>query len=106
MFLVLFPWVSGDEWLQALPRALVSGFVKTEKMFQRRGNRKKTMEAAVVIAEEAVKVVVLSKRRRHRSLMEEEVRLRRSLIEMAARTTMNGEGSGGLDLGFRFNLVH
>lgn len=26
-----------DEWLQALPRALVAGFVKTDKEFQRRG---------------------------------------------------------------------
>nr|GMD18515.1 probable protein phosphatase 2C 15 [Ipomoea batatas] len=28
-----------DEWLQALPRALVAGFVKTDKEFQRRGMR-------------------------------------------------------------------
>lgn len=26
-----------DEWLQALPRALVAGFVKTDKEFQSRG---------------------------------------------------------------------
>ena len=26
-----------DEWLQALPRALVAGFVKTDKEFQRKG---------------------------------------------------------------------
>ena len=29
--------LSRDEWLQALPRALVAGFVKTDKEFQRRG---------------------------------------------------------------------
>lgn len=26
-----------DEWLQALPRALVVGFVKTDKEFQKKG---------------------------------------------------------------------
>ena len=26
-----------EEWLQALPRALVAGFVKTDKEFQRKG---------------------------------------------------------------------
>lgn len=26
-----------DEWLHALPRALVAGFVKTDKEFQRKG---------------------------------------------------------------------
>jgi len=29
--------LSRDEWLHALPRALVSGFVKTDKEFQSRG---------------------------------------------------------------------
>lgn len=29
--------LSGDEWLAALPRALVAGFVKTDKDFQTRG---------------------------------------------------------------------
>lgn len=28
-----------DEWLQALPRALVAGFVKTDKEFQSRGKK-------------------------------------------------------------------
>jgi hypothetical protein len=30
--------LSRDEWLAALPRALVAGFVKTDKDFQTRGN--------------------------------------------------------------------
>lgn len=29
--------ISRDEWLQALPRALVSSFVKTDIEFQRKG---------------------------------------------------------------------
>jgi hypothetical protein len=29
--------LSREEWLQALPRALVAGFVKTDKEFQSRG---------------------------------------------------------------------
>lgn len=28
-----------DEWLHALPRALVAGFVKTDKEFQRKGRK-------------------------------------------------------------------
>lgn len=31
--------VSREEWLQALPRALVAGFVKTDIEFQQRGVR-------------------------------------------------------------------
>ena len=30
--------LSRDEWLAALPRALVAGFVKTDKDFQTKGN--------------------------------------------------------------------
>lgn len=29
---------SRDEWLAALPRALVAGFIKTDKDFQEKGN--------------------------------------------------------------------
>jgi hypothetical protein len=32
--------LSGDEWLHALPRALVAGFVKTDKEFQTKGKIK------------------------------------------------------------------
>ena len=31
--------LSREEWLQSLPRALVAGFVKTDKEFQSRGMR-------------------------------------------------------------------
>lgn len=33
------PDLNRDEWVSALPRALVAGFVKTDKDFQDRGNR-------------------------------------------------------------------
>lgn len=38
-----------DEWLQALPRALVAGFVKTDKEFQSRGQTSGTTATFVVI---------------------------------------------------------
>ncbi|XAR72325.1 Phosphoprotein phosphatase [Bertholletia excelsa] len=38
-----------DEWLQALPRALVAGFVKTDKEFQRRGEASGTTATFVII---------------------------------------------------------
>lgn len=31
--------LSRDEWVAALPRALVAGFVKTDKDFQERGRK-------------------------------------------------------------------
>lgn len=34
-----------EEWLQALPRALVAGFVKTDKEFQSRGMEFKPFQA-------------------------------------------------------------
>jgi hypothetical protein len=33
------PDLTRDDWLAALPRALVAGFVKTDKDFQTKGNR-------------------------------------------------------------------
>ncbi|WOK93017.1 putative protein phosphatase 2C 3 [Canna indica] len=38
-----------EEWLQALPRALVAGFVKTDKEFQRKGQTSGTTATFVVI---------------------------------------------------------
>ncbi|VFQ66572.1 unnamed protein product [Cuscuta campestris] len=38
-----------DEWLQALPRALVAGFVKTDKEFQRKGKTSGTTATFVVV---------------------------------------------------------
>lgn len=38
-----------DEWLQALPRALVAGFVKTDKEFQSRGETSGTTATFVII---------------------------------------------------------
>ncbi|CAA7058185.1 unnamed protein product [Microthlaspi erraticum] len=38
-----------DEWLQALPRALVSGFVKTDKEFQSRGETSGTTATFVIV---------------------------------------------------------
>ncbi|KAI9088669.1 hypothetical protein K1719_029783 [Acacia pycnantha] len=38
-----------DEWLQALPRALVAGFVKTDKEFQRRGETSGTTATVVIV---------------------------------------------------------
>ncbi|KAG5532373.1 hypothetical protein RHGRI_026865 [Rhododendron griersonianum] len=38
-----------DEWLQALPRALVAGFVKTDKEFQSRGETSGTTVTFVVV---------------------------------------------------------
>ncbi|XP_020205867.1 probable protein phosphatase 2C 15 [Cajanus cajan] len=38
-----------DEWLQALPRALVAGFVKTDKEFQRRGETSGTTATFVIV---------------------------------------------------------
>lgn len=38
-----------EEWLQALPRALVSGFVKTDKEFQQRGETSGTTATFVII---------------------------------------------------------
>ena len=32
--------LKGDKWLQALPRAMVTGFVKTDKQFQSKGMAK------------------------------------------------------------------
>ena len=34
------PGLPRDEWLQALPRAMVAGFVKTDKQFQIKGMKK------------------------------------------------------------------
>lgn len=41
--------LSRDEWLQALPRALVSGFVKTDKEFQSRGETSGTTATFVIV---------------------------------------------------------
>lgn len=41
--------LSCDEWLQALPRALVSGFVKTDKEFQSRGETSGTTATFVIV---------------------------------------------------------
>ncbi|KAJ8758529.1 hypothetical protein K2173_000250 [Erythroxylum novogranatense] len=41
--------LGSEEWLQALPRALVSGFVKTDKEFQRRGETSGTTATFVII---------------------------------------------------------
>ncbi|CAK9151266.1 unnamed protein product [Ilex paraguariensis] len=38
-----------DEWLQALPRALVAGFVKTDKEFQRKGLTSGTTATLVIV---------------------------------------------------------
>ncbi|KAK4760624.1 hypothetical protein SAY87_005517 [Trapa incisa] len=38
-----------EDWLQALPRALVAGFVKTDKEFQRRGETSGTTATFVVV---------------------------------------------------------
>lgn len=38
-----------EEWLQALPRALVAGFVKTDKEFQRKGQTSGTTATFVVV---------------------------------------------------------
>ncbi|KAI8539066.1 hypothetical protein RHMOL_Rhmol09G0152600 [Rhododendron molle] len=38
-----------DEWLQALPRALVAGFVKTDKEFQNRGETSGTTVTFVIV---------------------------------------------------------
>ncbi|XP_071723839.1 probable protein phosphatase 2C 15 [Rutidosis leptorrhynchoides] len=38
-----------EEWLQALPRALVSGFVKTDKEFQRKGETSGTTATFVIV---------------------------------------------------------
>lgn len=38
-----------EEWLQALPRALVAGFVKTDKEFQRRGETSGTTATFVIV---------------------------------------------------------
>ncbi|KAK2405278.1 putative protein phosphatase 2C [Trifolium repens] len=38
-----------DEWLQALPRALVAGFVKTDKEFQNRGETSGTTATFVIV---------------------------------------------------------
>ncbi|GKB43225.1 probable protein phosphatase 2C 15 [Tanacetum coccineum] len=38
-----------DEWLQALPRALVSGFVKTDKEFQSKGQTSGTTATFVIV---------------------------------------------------------
>ncbi|KAG0483494.1 hypothetical protein HPP92_011578 [Vanilla planifolia] len=43
------PGLGRDEWLQALPRALVAGFVKTDIDFQRRGETSGTTATLVVI---------------------------------------------------------
>ncbi|PKI76160.1 probable protein phosphatase 2C 5 [Punica granatum] len=43
------PAVSRDEWLQALPRALVAGFVKTDIEFQQKGETSGTTVTFVVI---------------------------------------------------------
>ncbi|KAJ0985758.1 hypothetical protein J5N97_004114 [Dioscorea zingiberensis] len=41
--------LSRDEWLHALPRALVSGFVKTDKEFQSRGQTSGTTVTFVIV---------------------------------------------------------
>ncbi|KAG8082213.1 hypothetical protein GUJ93_ZPchr0014g47487 [Zizania palustris] len=41
--------LSGDEWLAALPRALVAGFVKTDKEFQTRAHSSGTTVTLVII---------------------------------------------------------
>ncbi|KAF0890304.1 hypothetical protein E2562_002716 [Oryza meyeriana var. granulata] len=41
--------LSGDEWLAALPRALVAGFVKTDKDFQTRAHSSGTTVTLVII---------------------------------------------------------
>lgn len=41
--------ISREEWLQALPRALVAGFVKTDMEFQRKGETSGTTATFVVI---------------------------------------------------------
>ncbi|XP_057529179.1 probable protein phosphatase 2C 15 isoform X1 [Amaranthus tricolor] len=41
--------ISRDEWLHALPRALVAGFVKTDKEFQRRGETSGTTATFVIV---------------------------------------------------------
>lgn len=41
--------LSRDEWLHALPRALVSGFVKTDKEFQSRGETSGTTATFVIV---------------------------------------------------------
>ncbi|KAI4373272.1 hypothetical protein MLD38_011413 [Melastoma candidum] len=41
--------IGRDDWLQALPRALVAGFVKTDKEFQRRGETSGTTATFVII---------------------------------------------------------
>ena len=38
-----------EEWLQALPRALVAGFVKTDKEFQSRGETSGTTTTFVIV---------------------------------------------------------
>eukprot|EP00250_Pteridium_aquilinum_P015459 c22592_g1_i1 orf=336-1646(-) len=43
------PTLSRDEWLAALPRALVAGFVKTDKDFQQKGQTSGTTVTFVVI---------------------------------------------------------
>ncbi|CAA2945536.1 probable phosphatase 2C 15 [Olea europaea subsp. europaea] len=43
------PGLGQDEWLQALPRALVAGFVKTDKEFQSKGKTSGTTATLVVV---------------------------------------------------------
>lgn len=43
------PGLGRDEWLQALPRALVAGFVKTDKEFQSRGETSGTTATFVIV---------------------------------------------------------
>ncbi|XP_078445661.1 protein phosphatase 2C family protein isoform X2 [Wolffia australiana] len=45
-----------DEWLKSLPRALVAGFVKTDKEFQRRGETSGTTATFVIIDRRIVTV--------------------------------------------------
>ncbi|KAI4385919.1 hypothetical protein MLD38_003906 [Melastoma candidum] len=46
----LIPCGTGrEDWLQALPRALVAGFVKTDKEFQRRGETSGTTATFVIV---------------------------------------------------------
>uniref|UniRef100_A0A0C9RPU4 protein-serine/threonine phosphatase n=1 Tax=Wollemia nobilis TaxID=56998 RepID=A0A0C9RPU4_9CONI len=45
------PGLGREEWLQALPRALVAGFVKTDKEFQRREETSGTTVTFVVVDE-------------------------------------------------------
>lgn len=49
VFSALPPTLSRDEWLAALPRALVAGFVKTDKDFQQRGQTSGTTVTFVVV---------------------------------------------------------